>query len=70
MKPLTLIAIALWLSSCITLEEMAENDRLYIAGVVRCNIENFVWENTREVARQTLMGNLNPSGQYWHKTQC
>ena len=70
MKPLIIIAIALWLGSCVNVRSEARNaftQRRNMAEIVECSLDNFVWENTGQYAAQTTLG----FGRlYWHKAQC
>ena len=71
MKSLTLIAIALLLSSCVSPEEMQAGFgfKNRMANNVACSFDNFTWEDTGEMyARAPLLaggGQLN-----WFITQC
>ena len=76
MKPLTLIAIALWLSYCATPEETATFQTMEAAMRAGCNIENMVWEPIGEQPRREGFSAIYDYGGGWsmyrdpHKTQC
>ena len=69
MKPLAVVAIALLLCSCGSLEERKlAFKRLMANNVGYCSFENFTWEDTGEDARfQYIEPDWHNN---WHVTQC